>query len=449
MEEMNRWIDEYLELLKNGKYGQLKAELNDLNPADLAEFFEAVPAEKQLLVFRLLSKDAAAETFSYMDPDMQENLVRSITDLELHNILEEMYLDDTVDFLSEMPANLVSKILKNTDEDTRKLINQYLNYPENSAGSLMTNEYVQFLEDMNIGQAMAQLRKTGLDKETIYTCYVINRSRVLVGVLSLREILLADDAQMVRDVMEDDVISVTTHEDQEEVADLFKKYDLVALPVTDGENRLVGIITVDDIVDVIEQENTEDFEKMAALIPAEDEYLKTGVFTLAKNRVVWLLILMVSGTISSFIISANQALVAQVVVLSSFFPMLMDTGGNAGSQASTLTIRGIALGEIKPSNILTVLWKEFRVGVLCGAVLGAVNFVRQTALHSADFKVNVTVSITMGLAVVVAKCLGCLLPLGAKMLKLDPALMASPLLTTVVDAIVLMMFFGLTRLIVL
>lgn len=449
MEEMKALFDALLNLLESGQYVKLKEELNEQNPANIAEFFEELTAEQQLFAFRLLTKDIAAEVFSFMDSDMQEHIVNSITDNEVRNIVDEMFLDDAVDFLSEIPANLVTKVLRNTDETKRKLINQFLNYPDNSAGSIMTIEFVRFHENMTVSKAMEQLRRTGLDKETIYTCYVVNNSRVLVGIIPLRTLILSEDSVLIKEIMEDKVICVNTLDDQEDVANIFKKYSFMALPVVDKEGRLVGIITVDDIMEVIEQENTEDFEKMAALLPSEEEYMKTSVFELAKNRIVWLLVLMISGTISSAIISGYEAVLSSVVILSSFIPLLMDTGGNAGSQASTLIIRGMALGEIETKDILMVIWKEFRVGIICGFLLALVNFVRLSLLGHGSVMVNITVSCSLMLVVIVAKSIGCLLPIVAKKLKFDPAIMAGPLITTVVDAVALVIFFQFAKLFVL
>lgn len=449
MEEMKLLFDELYKLLENGSYVKLKEELNEQNPANLAEFFEELTAEQQLFAFRLLTKDMAAEVFSYMDSDMQEHIVKSITDNEVRNIVDEMYLDDAVDFLSEIPANLVTKVLRNTDETKRKLINQFLNYPDNSAGSIMTIEFVQFHENMTVAKAMEQLRKTGLNKETIYTCYVVNASRVLVGIVPLRTLILSDDSVLMKEIMEDRVICVNTLDDQEDVANLFKKYSFMALPVVDKEDRLVGIITVDDIMEVIEQENTEDFEKMAALLPSEEEYMKTSVFKMAKNRIVWLLVLMISGTVSSAIISGYESVLSSVVILSSFIPLLMDTGGNAGSQASTLIIRGMALGEIEMKDALSVIWKEFRVGILCGFLLSVINFIRLMVLRQGSVMVNLTVSCSLMLVVIVAKSIGCLLPIVAKKMKFDPAIMAGPLITTVVDAVALVIFFQFAKIFVL
>ncbi len=448
MEEMEVVFDEYIKLMESGNYIELKKELNDENAANLAEFFEELPADKQLFIFRLLTKDNAADVFSYMDSDTQEHIVKSITDNEVRNIVDELCMDDTVDFLSEAPANLVTKVLRNTDENKRQLINRFLNYPENSAGSIMTIEFVQFHELMTVARAMEQLRKTGVDKETIYTCYVVDSSRKLQGVLPLRRLILADDDTIVKELMNDDIITVGTLDDQEYISHLFKKYNLIAMPVVDQENRLVGIITVDDIVDVIEQENTEDIEKMSALLPSDDEYLKTSVFELAKNRIPWLLVLMISGTISGAIMGLYDDLLAKVIALSTFVPLLMGTGGNAGSQASTLIIRGMALGEIEMKDILKVIWKEFRVGIISGAILSIVNFIRLTVMHPEQFFVNITVSVSMLCVVVVAKSIGCTLPIFAKKCGFDPAIMAGPLITTIVDSVALLIFFNIAGILV-
>ena len=441
---MEALYENLLELLNEGKIRELKNELNELNSYDTAEFFELLPDEKKLIVFRLLTKDNAAEAFSYMDYDLQEHLIRSI-----RNIVDEMFIDDTVDFLSELPANLVTKVLRNADESKRKLINQFLNYPDNSAGSIMTIEFVQFHEDMTVKRAMEQLRATGVNKETIYNCYVVNSKRVLMGILPLRTLILAKDDEIVKDLMEDRVISVKTLDDQEEVAEIFKNYNFISLPVVDNEGRLVGIITVDDIMDVIDQENTEDFEKMAALLPSEDEYLKTSVYTLTKNRLPWLMVLMISGTISAAIISHYQYVLTSVLALSAYMTILTGTGGNSGSQASTLIIRGMALGEIEMKDIIKVIWKEVRVGLLCGLALGAVNFARLFIFDGVSIAVNIAVSLTMAAVVVVAKAIGCTLPILAKRVGFDPAIMAGPLITTVVDAVSLLIYFNIASVLLL
>ena len=446
MEEWNETVEKWQELMEKGQYILLREELNEENPANVAEFLEELPADKQLFLFRLLSKDMAAEAFSYLDNDTQEMLVTSITDTEVRNIVDNMYLDDTVDFLEEAPANLVSKVLRNTDRETRALINRFLHYPENSAGSLMTVEFVHLSKTMTAKRAMEIIRKNGLDKETIYTCYVIDDKKHLVGVLPLRTLLFADEDKLVEELMEEDVISIATLDDQEEAANLFRKYSFIALPVVDGENRLVGIITVDDIV----EETTEDMEKMAALLPSDEEYLKTPVTKLARNRIVWLCVLMISGTLSSAIISGYDAILSQAVQLAAFIPVLTGTGGNAGSQTSATIIRGMSLGDIRPRDILRVMGKEVQVGMICGVLLAALNFIKQTIFSpSTDIMVDLTVSVSMGFVVVVAKAMGCVLPIGAKVCKLDPAIMAGPLITTVVDAVALVIFFSVAQWLVL
>ena len=450
MEEWNETAEQWQTLLEEGHYVQLREELNEDNPANVAEFLEELPADKQLFLFRLLSKDMAAEAFSYLDNDTQEMLVTSITDTEVRNIVDNMYLDDTIDFLEEAPANLVSKVLRNTDRETRALINRFLHYPENSAGSLMTVEFVYLSKTMTAKRAMEIIRKNGLDKETIYTCYVIDDKKHLVGVLPLRTLLFADEDKLVEELMEEDVISIATLDDQEEAANLFRKYSFIALPVVDGENRLVGIITVDDIVDVIDEETTEDMEKMAALLPSDEQYLKTPVTKLARNRIVWLCVLMISGTLSSAIISGYDAILSQAVQLAAFIPVLTGTGGNAGSQTSATIIRGMSLGDIRPRDILRVMGKEVQVGMICGVLLAALNFIKQTIFSpSTDIMVDLTVSVSMGFVVVVAKAMGCVLPIGAKVCKLDPAIMAGPLITTVVDAVALAIFFNVAQWLVL
>lgn len=340
-----------------------------------------------------------------------------------------------------MPANIVKKILKNANENTRKLINQLLKYPENSAGSIMTIEYVDLKKEMTVKQALEHIRKTGVDKETIDVCYVIDNNRKLEGSIPIRKLILNNEDVIVADVMDINVIAVNTHVDQEEIASLFKKYDLVAMPVVDNENRLVGIITIDDVVDVIEQENTEDFQKMAAIAPSEEEYLKSNVMMLAKHRILWLLVLMVSATFTGRVIMRYEALLQSVVALTAFIPMLMDTGGNAGSQAATLIIRGLALGEIKLNDILKIIWKEFRVSVLVGIALAGVNFIRLYFIEKTSIMITTTVCISLIVTVILAKVIGGMLPVAAKSLKLDPAIMASPLITTIVDAMSLIAYF--------
>lgn len=442
MEELNEMFAQWREMLESGQYLALRGELNQDQPANVAEFLEELPAEQQLFLFRLLGSDMAADAFSFLDNDTQEHIVHSITDKEVRNIVDNMFLDDTIDFLEDAPPNLVDKVLRNTDSETRQLINRFLRYPENSAGSLMTVEFVDLEENMTAQRAMTLIRRIGLDKETIYTCYVINKQKRLVGVLPLRTLLLADENTKVSELMEEDVIRVTTMDDQEEAANLFRKYSFISLPVVDGDERLVGIITVDDIVDVIDEETTEDMEKMAALLPSDEEYLKTPVNKLARNRIFWLCVLMVSGTLSSFIIGLYQPILDEVVQLATFIPILTGTGGNAGSQASAMIIRGMALDEVRPKDIFRVLGKEVQVGLICGVLLAAINLIKQTIFSpSTDLMVDLTVSVSMGAVVVVAKAVGGMLPIVAKVCKLDPAIMAGPLITTLVDAIALLIFF--------
>lgn len=442
MEQNQTTQEEWKAMMEAGQYLPLREKLNEDNPADVAEFLEELVPDKQLFLFRLLSRDMAAEAFSHLDSDAQEHIVHFITDQEVRQIVDDMYLDDTVDFLEEAPAALVEKVLRNTDRETRALINRFLRYPENSAGSLMTVEFVHLYENMTAGKAMQIIRRIGLDKETIYTCYVIDEQKRLVGVVPLRTLLLAEEDSKVSELMEEDVIFVTTQDDQEEAAALFRKYSFMSLPVVDGIQRLVGIITVDDIVDVIDEETTEDMEKMAALLPSDEEYLKTPVSRLAKNRIVWLCVLMVSGTLSSAIIGIYQPVLDQVVQLATFIPILTGTGGNAGSQASAMIIRGMALDEVRPRDIFRVVGKEAEVGLICGVLLAAINFVKQILFSpSTDIMIDLTVSVSMGCVVVVAKAMGCVLPIAAKVCKLDPAIMAGPLITTVVDAVALLIFF--------
>jgi len=439
---------EWLELLEQCKYAKLKQEMNEDNEANIAEFFEEVPEDKRLLVFRLLTKDNAADVFSYMDSDLQEQILISVTDNEAQTIINELSIDDAVDFLSELPANVITRLLKYVSEDRRKTINRFLNYPDDSAGSIMTIEFMALKENYTVGKSMEIIRKNGFDKETIYSCYVLDERRKLLGVVSLRRLIISDDDLLVTDIMEDNVIYVHTLDDQEMIADIFKKYNLIALPVVDNEKRLVGIITVDDIVDVIEEENTEDIEKMSALIPSEDEYLKTGVFSLAKNRIFWLMVLMIAGTISSAIISGYDEVLSSSIILASFIPILMNTGGNAGSQASALIIRGMAVGEIEMNDVLRVIWKEIRVGIICGIALAAVNFLRLRIMNNPPLAVNLAVSISIGITVAVSKVVGCVLPMVAKKLKFDPAIMSGPLITTIVDSVSLIVFFNMAQLLV-
>jgi magnesium transporter len=432
-----------IELLKDKKYNAVRKEILELNAVNLADILEELDIENALIFFRMLPKDVAVDVFSYLSNEHQMEIINSITDKEIKHIMDELFFDDMIDVLEEMPANIVKKILKNTKEEERKLINQFLNYPENSAGSIMTIEYVGLKKMMTVKEAMEHIKKTGIEKETIYTCYITDESRKLEGIVSLRKLVTSDETKTLEEIMETNVIYVNTHDDQEEVAHLFKKYDFIALPVVDKEHRLTGIITVDDIMDVIEQENTEDFHKMAAMEPSEIEYLDTNTLTLAKHRIAWLLILMVSATFTGRIIQRFQDVLQSVVILAAFIPMLMDTGGNAGAQSSTLIIRGIALGEIKTKDFFKVILKELRVSSVVGFALAGINFLRIYYLEKIELKVAVTVTGTLFVTIVLAKIVGGILPIIATRFKLDPAIMASPLITTIVDAVALVVYFSL------
>lgn len=435
-------------LLESQRHGELRGALMMLNEVDIAEYMQTLDKDKLLMVFRILPKDISSDVFAYMDNDQRQTLIESIGDTEVAKLVDDMFIDDAVDFLEELPAGVVKRVLQNTDVKRRNLINQFLRYPENSAGSIMTIEYCEFHTGITVSQAMAELKRTGIDKETIYTLYIIDDQRHLVGIVPLRKMILADDSTLVDALMDTGVISVTTLDDQETVAESVRKYDLMSIPVVDTEGRLVGIITVDDIVDVIEEENTEDFEKMAALVPSDSEYLKTSPFKLALNRIPWLLVLMVSAMFTGGIITSFEGLLnssAVGIILTSCIPMMMDTGGNCGSQVSTLVIRGMALGEIEFRDLPRVLWKELRVAVLVGAILALVNFVRLLAFGGAGITpiISFVVAISMFTTVLFAKTIGAVLPMVAKKAHLDPALMASPLITTIVDACSLTILFSI------
>ena len=434
-------------LLAEGKLADLREQLCDMNVVDIAQAMESLPEDELLRIFRILPKDISADVFSYLEPDSQAQLLNLITDTELENLLDDMFLDDTVDFLEEVPANVVRRVLAKADSETRCLINRFLKYPENSAGSIMTIEMVELHDFFTVGQAIEHIRSTAVDKETVYTCFCIDDKRHLIGTVAQHTLLMAKDNELIRDIMDTDsqLICVNTLDDQEKVADIARKYDLLSVPVVDNEARLVGIITIDDIVDVIEDENTEDFEKMAMLHPSDDNYLKTGVFKLAKNRILWLLVLMVSATFTGKIIENYENMLAAVAGLTACIPMLMDTGGNAGNQVSTLIIRGLALGEIHPKDYLKIVFKEIRVALICGLTLAAVNIGRMMLFSSGGMPVYLVVSAAMVCAVIVAKIIGCTLPIIAKMIKLDPALMAGPMITTIVDMVTLLIYFALAK----
>lgn len=445
--------DTIIALLEGKKYSTLRDILVTMQPADVAALFEEMPEEKLPLLFRLLPKEQAAETFVEMDSDTQELLIRGFSDNELKEIVDELYVDDAVDIVEEMPANVVKRILHQADPEKRKMINEILNYPEDSAGSIMTTEYVSLKPDMTAEEAIKRIRRTGVDKETIYTCYVTQKDRVLIGYVSLKTLLLAEDEDIMSDIMGTDIISVTTTDDQEEVARMLSKYDLAALPVVDKEGRLVGIVTIDDAIDVIEEEATRDMEMMAAITPSDKSYMKTGVFDTWKSRIPWLVLLMVSATFTSIVLTKFENQLLACSILTAYIPMLMDTGGNSGSQSSVAVIRAISLGELKFSDISKVVWKEIRVAVLCGVVLACANFVKlilvdRILLGNADLTpaVAFVICITIVCVVLMAKTIGCLLPIIADKLKLDPALMASPFITTIVDVLALLVYFQWAKL---
>lgn len=430
-------------LISEKKFVEARNILEEINEADLADFLEKAPPATSLLVFRMLPKSTAAEVFSRLPTEQQTSFIDAVTDMELAPLLDELFLDDMVDIVEEMPANVVKRILKNTGAKERMLINQFLKYPKDSAGSLMTIEYVSLKEDMTVKEALKRIKKTGLQKETIYTCYVTSGNRLLEGIISLKDLVLADSREKIGNIYNKEFICVNTHDDQETVASVFKKYGFLALPVVDNENRLIGIITVDDIIGVMEQEATEDFQIMAAMQPSEENYLETNVFKLAKHRIGWLLLLMISETFTSNIIDQYTALLAKMTVLTSFIPMLMDTGGNSGSQSSTLIIRGLATGEIQPKDWFKIIWKEIRIAGMVGAALAVIIVLKSILIAKKGVQVSVTVGITLFVTVIIAKLTGGLLPLIAKKLKLDPAIMAGPLITTIVDAVSLIVYFSI------
>lgn len=448
MAEHNITVERTLEaLLDDKKYQTIRDILITMTPADIASVFDELEKERLPLLFRLLPKELAAESFVEMEPEAQELLIRGFSDSELREVLDELYVDDAVDIVEEMPANVVRRILSQADPQMRKEINEILRYPENSAGSIMTTEYVSLRPSMTVEESILRIRRTGVDKETIYTCYV-TKDRTLVGLVTVKDLLLAqDDSTTIEELMETNVISVGTHTDQEEVAQMFSKYNFLALPVVDAENRMVGIITFDDAMDVMEDEATEDIELMSGMLPSEKPYLRSSVFDLFRHRIPWLLLLMVSATFTGMIISRFEDALAAQVALTAFIPMLMDTGGNSGSQSSVTVIRALSLGELEFSDILRVIWKEIRTAVLCGVVLAAVCFVKimliDRFLLSSEitWSIALVVCLTLTMTVFVAKVIGCVMPLLAKKIGFDPAVMASPLITTLVDALSLLLYF--------
>ena len=447
-ERRDELLEEIEEMTRRKQYKALRDILVELEPADIADLFDDLPEEMLPLLFRLLPKEPAAELFVELEPDVQEMLIRGFSNTELKEVLDELYLDDAVDIVEEMPAGVVKRILKHADPDTRKSINEILKYPEDSAGALMTTEFVDLKRDMTVEDALKRIRRTGTDKETINVCYVVDPARKLLGIASLRTILLSDEDDVIEDIMDPNVISVTTLEDKEDVAQTFSKYNFIALPVVDKENRLVGIITVDDAMDVMEEEATEDFEKMAAMLPSDKPYLKTGVLETWKARIPWLLVLMLSATFTGLILNHYETALAACIVLNAFIPMLTGTGGNSGTQASVAVIRALSLDEVEFSDIGRVVWKELRVALLCGVCLGGANFVKmmlvdRALLHNAAVTPTVAavVCLTLVFVVLFAKLVGCSLPILAEKIGLDPAVMASPFISTIVDAMSLIIYF--------
>lgn len=444
--------EKILELIANKQYGELRKQLSEMNPADIAIIFEEIPEKELAVIFRILPKELAAEVFVEIDSDMQQLLIEAFSDKELREVMDELFMDDTVDIIDEMPASVAKRILKQTDAATRKMINHLLAYPDECAGSIMTTEYIDLKKDMTVDEAFDRIRKIGFDTETIYNCYVTDRSRHLLGIVTVKDLLLNKKDCIISDIMEENIIYANTLDDQEEVVGLFEKYDVLALPVVDKENRLVGIITVDDAIDVMQEEASEDIEKMAAILPSEKTYLKTGVFETFKARIPWLLFLMISATFTGAVISGYEDKLTQFAALIAFIPMLMGTGGNSGSQSSVTVIRALSLGDIEFEDIWRVIWKELRVSLVSGIVLGAVNFIKiylidYLLLNNLDKAVAlpemIIVCLTLVLVVIVAKLVGCILPILAKRINLDPAVMASPLVTTILDAFSLMIYFGI------
>ena len=443
MEEHKILLETILELLEERNLPQIREKLYELNPIDVAQVLGEVPEEKLLILYRILPKESAAEVFAEMDPDEQETLIKGFNDREIREVIEEMYVDDAVDMLEEMPAVVVNKVLRQAAPETRQVINELLKYPEDSAGSIMTTEYMSLKSNMTVDEAFDRIRKTGGEKEDIYTCYVIDTSRRLQGIVTVKELLLNSKSSVIEDIMTTNVISTHTLDDQEEVAKTLARYDLTAIPVVDKENRLVGIVTVDDAIDVIQEENTEDIEMMAAITPTDKPYIDTGFFETYKKRIPWLLLLMISATFTGAIITKYENALGAYVVLTAYIPMLMDTGGNAGSQASVSIIRGLSLDEIQFSDIFRIQGKEFLVAILCGLTLGTANFIKLLVFDKISVIIAAVVCLTLLFTIVVAKFVGCSLPILAKRIGFDPAVMASPFITTIVDAISLIIYFQL------
>ena len=444
--------DELMELLDSRRMKELQTRLEDMNEFDVAEFLSEIGDNRMPMVFRLLSKETAADVFANFDAPEQEQIINSITDSELSAIIEELYVDDAVDMMEELPANVVKRVMRTATPETRRLINQYLNYPENSAGSIMTAEFIDLKKYMNVREAIARIRRIGEDKETIYICFVTSADRKLEGVVSVKDLLLNDDETVIEDIMDTNVIFCMTHDDQEEVSEKISDYDLMAIPVVDKEGRLVGIVTVDDIIDVLEQETTEDFEIMAAMTPSDKPYSRTGPIDMWKNRVPWLLFLMLSATFTTMILNSFEDALAVQAVLIGFIPVIMGTGGNSGAQSSTAIIRSLSLGDTEPEDALKVIWKELRVALLCGVTLAAVNFMKMLLVdnlllgnHNVDYTIALIVSLAIVFTVMFAKVVGSFLPMLAEKIGLDPAVVATPLITTISDAVSLLIYLEIAK----
>ena len=451
----DKQADELMQLLDERRMKELQLRLEDMNEFDVAEFLSEIGDNRMPMVFRLLSKQMAADVFANFDSPEQEQIINSITDSELSAIIEELYVDDAVDMMEELPANVVKRVMRTATPETRRLINQYLNYPENSAGSIMTAEFVDLKKYMNVRESIARIRRIGEDKETIYTCFVTSADRKLEGVLSVKDLLLSDDETVIEDIMDTNIVFCMTHDDQEEAAEKISDYDLIALPVVDKEGRLVGIVTVDDVIDVMEAEATEDFELMAAMTPSDKPYSRTSAWDMWKRRVPWLMFLMLSATFTSMIINSFEDALAVQAVLIGFIPMLMGTGGNSGAQASTAVIRSISLGDTEPEDVGRVIWKEFRVAILCGVTLAAVNFAKMLLVDrmllnndGVTITVAAVVSLSIVLIVMFAKVVGSVLPIAAEKLGVDPAVMANPLISTITDAVSLLIYFEIAKLMI-
>ena len=444
--------DELMELLDSRHMKELQTRLENMNEFDVAEFLSEIGDNRMPMVFRLLSKETAADVFANFDAPEQEQIINSITDSELSAIIEELYVDDAVDMMEELPANVVKRVMRTATPETRRLINQYLNYPENSAGSIMTAEFIDLKKYMNVREAIARIRRIGEDKETIYICFVTSADRKLEGVVSVKDLLLNDDETVIEDIMDTNVIFCMTHDDQEEVSEKISDYDLMAIPVVDKEGRLVGIVTVDDIIDVIEQETTEDFEIMAAMTPSDKPYSRTGAIDMWKNRVPWLLFLMLSATFTTMILNSFEDALAVQAVLIGFIPIIMSTGGNSGAQSSTAIIRSLSLGDTEPKDTLKVIWKEWRVALLCGLTLAVVNFTKMLLVDNlllgnsdVNYMIALIVSLAMVFTVMFAKVVGSSLPILAEKIGLDPAVVATPLITTITDAVSLLIYFEIEK----